>query len=227
MKFRIAALALGLALPGLAAARPAPVMAADAGTDAEQLVGILLSQDAILELGGRAFDYGITQGAAADSAQRELYAAHPGMREYVASRMRPEFQAILSQALPGLRRDLSAIVISEMTPGEIADTLAFFASPTGIKMKAQIYQAIGDKPDRSQADMEQQAVAAAVANLTSEDYPVLMAFGNSSAAQKMQQVTPRISAAGQAWAQQMIAANNDRLRKVAGAAQAEFLAKRK
>lgn len=227
MKSLVAMLALGLAFPVHAAAHPVPAAPIDAQGDAEQLIGILLSQDAILDLGGRAFDYGINQGNVTDPEARKLYDAHPGLKEYVASKVRPEFQAILSRALPKLRQDLSAIVTGEMTAGEIADTLAFFASPTGIKMKAQIYQSIGDKPDETQAEMQQRAVAAAMANLTPEDYPALMAFGSSSAAQKMQSVTPKISAAGQAWAQQMVAANEARLRLVAAAAQAEFLAKNK
>jgi hypothetical protein len=227
MKSLLAVLALGLAFPGHAAAHPVPAAPMDAERDAEQLIGILLSQEAILDLGGRAFDYGASQETVADPEKRKRYDAHPGMKEYVASKVRPEFQMIVSRALPKLRQDLGAIVLDEMTPAEIADTLTFFASPTGVKMKAQIYQSVGDKPDQSQAEMQQSAVAAAMANLTPDDYPALMAFGSSTAAQKMQSVTPKISAAGQAWAQQMIAANEARLRKVADAAEAEFLAKNK
>jgi len=224
----VAALALGLALPGLAIAHPAPRSgAADAQSDAEQLIGILLSQDAMIQLGGQAFDYGVSQGKVGDPEARKLYDAHPGMKDYVAGKVRPEFQAIMGQALPKLRRDLSAIVTGEMTPDEIAATLAFFASPTGAKMKAQIYQSIAAKPDRPQAEVQQEAVAAVVANLTPDDYPALMAFGSSSAAQKLQTVTPRISAAGQQWAEQMVAANRARLKQVAAAAQAEYLAKNK
>lgn len=228
MKSCAAAVALGLALPGIAVARPAPVAPApDARADAEQLAGILLPSEAVLEVGGRAFDYGVDQGTVISDEERALYDANPGMKEYVAGRVRPEFQAILSQELPGLRRDLSLIVSGEMTPAEIADTLAFFASPTGAKMKAQIYRAIAERPDQSQAEMQQNAMNAAIANLTPDDYPVLMTFGTSSAAQKIQQVSPRISAAGQAWAERMMAANDARLRKVAQTAQAEFLAGRR
>jgi hypothetical protein len=228
MKSFIAALALGVVLPGAAVAHGAPLVAmADAQADAEKLVGILLSRESILDLGGRSFDYGVDQGNVTDPALRKLYDAHPGMKEYVASKVRPEFQAILSDALPGLRSNLTAIVTGEMTPQEIADTLTFFASPTGVKMKAQIYQSIGDKPDQSQAEMQQSAVAAAMANLTQEDYPALIAFAGSTAAQKMQAVSPKISAASEAWAAQMIAGNRARLQQVAKKAQAEFLAKRK
>ncbi|MET0307822.1 MAG: hypothetical protein ABW023_03860 [Sphingomonas sp.] len=228
MRVFIAALALGAALPGQALAhRAPPAIAMDAQADAEQLIGILLSQESIAELGGRAFDYGVSQGEVADPKLRKLYDANPGMKEYVASKVRPEFQVILTGALPQLRHDLSAIVLDEMTPDEIADTLTFFASPTGVKMKAQIYRSIGDKPDQTQAEMQQSAVASAMATLTPDDYPALLAFGQSSAAQKMQAVTPKISAAGQQWAEQMIAANGDRLQQVAVKAQAEFLAKKK
>jgi hypothetical protein len=228
MKWVVAVLALGLALPGYAVAHPASdAVAMDEQADAEQLIGILLSQDAILQLGGRAFDYGVEQGTVTDPEMRKLYDAHPGMKEYVAGKVRPEFQAILSRELPKLRHDLRTIVTDEMTPDEIADTLTFFASPTGMKMKAQIYQSIGEKPDETQAEMQQRAVAAAMANLTPEDYPALMAFGASPAAQKMQAVSPKISAAGQQWAEKMVGANQARLRLVAANAQAEFLAKNK
>lgn len=227
MKSLIAILALGMALPAPAFAHPPRVAAPDDQGDAEQLVGVLLSQDAMLQLGGRAFDYGVGQGAVIDPDARKLYDAHPGMKEYVAGKMRPEFQTLIGRELPKLRHDLSAIVTAEMTPGEIADTLTFFASPTGAKLKAQVYQSIGDKPDQSQAEMQQTAIAAAIANLAPEDYPALVAFGGSSAAQKMQLVTPKISAAGQEWAARMIAANQDRLRRIANNAQAEFLARSK
>jgi hypothetical protein len=223
-----AALALGLALPGHAVAyRAPPAVAMNEQEDAEKLIGILLSEDSIAQLGGRAFDYGVSQGNVTDPAMRKLYDAHPGMKDYIAGKVRPEFQAIMSASLPRLRHDLSAIVLDEMTPDEIADTLTFFASPTGVKMKAQIFQTIGDKPDQNQAEMQQAAIAAAMASLTPDDYPALMAFGASSAAQKMQVITPRISAASQAWAAQMITANGDRLRQVATKAQAEYLAKNK
>ncbi|MBC9034420.1 hypothetical protein IAG41_18690 [Sphingomonas sp. JC676] len=228
MKSLVAMLALALAFPGHAAAHPAPrAVAADARADVEKLIGILASQDDILDLGGRALEYGVNQGDLIDPELRKVYDAHPGMKEYVTGKVRPEFQAILSRALPDLRRDLGAIVTAEMTAGEIADTLAFFSSPTGIKMKAQIYRSIGDRPDRTQAEMQQSIVDAAMTNLTPDDYPALMAFGTSSAAQKMQSVTPKISAASQSWTAQMIAANEARLRKLAAAATAEFLAKSK
>jgi hypothetical protein len=228
MKCFVAVLALGLAFPGYAVAHPAsPVVAMDDNAEAEELVGILLSQEAMLQLGGRAFDYGVSQGNVADPEQRKLYEAHPGMKEYVAGKVRPEFTAIMTRELPKLRRDLTVIVVDEMTPDEIADTLTFFSSPTGIKMKAQIYQSIGDKPDQSEAEMQQSAIAAAMANLTPDDYPVLMAFGASTAAQKMQTLNPKLSAAGQQWAAQMIAANQARLKQIATKAQAEFLAKSK
>jgi len=224
MKPLLALLALGLALPGQATARPATV---DARADVEKLVGILASQEDIFDRGSRALERGVSQGDLITPDLRKVYDANPGMQEYVTGRVRPEFQAILSRALPDLRRDLGAILIAEMTPGEIAQTLAFFSSPTGAKMKARIYRTIGDRPNQSQAELQRRIVAAAAANLAPEDYPVLLAFSTSSAAQKMESVTPKISAASRGWTAQMVAANEARLRRVADAATAEFLAKSK
>ncbi|WP_213981064.1 DUF2059 domain-containing protein [Sphingomonas sp. dw_22] len=229
MQSFVAVLALGLALPGHAVAHEGPRAAMpDARADAEQLVGVLLPRDAILALGGRAFDYGVDQGNATDPQERKLYDAHPGMKEYVAGKVRPEFQTIMLRELPRLRQDLGTILIAEMTPAEIADALAFFASPTGIKIKAQVYQSIGDRPDRPQAEIQESATAAAIANLTPDDYPALMAFGATTAAQKMQAVVnQKISVASQEWAARMVSANQARLRQIAVNAQAEFLAKSK
>jgi hypothetical protein len=228
MKPLAALLALGLAFPGHAAAYPAPVAAAiDARADVEKLVGILASQDDIFDLGSRALDRGVSQGDLITPDLQKIYDANPGVKEYVTGKVGPEFRAILGRALPDLRRELGAILTAEMTSDEIAQTLAFFSSPTGVKMKARIYRSIGDRPNQSQAELQRSIVAAAAANLTPEDYPVLLAFSTSSAAQKMQSVTPKISAASRGWTAQMVAANETRLRKVADAATAEFLAKNK
>ncbi|AJP73750.1 DUF2059 domain-containing protein [Sphingomonas hengshuiensis] len=228
MKSLLAAFAVATAalLPSTAQARGAPIAVAPS-PDVEQLVAMLVGDDAMLRLGTRAFDANIEEELAADPQAKALLARDPGLKTYVSDQLRASFVAVLQRELPTLRGQLGTLFASELTATEVADTLAFFSSPVGRKLIAQVYQAAGDTPGQDQAAMQQAAIASVMANLQPEDYPALMAFGASSAAQKMQVVNPKISATSQAWAEKLVSANEAAFRQQAIAAVADYMAKQR
>lgn len=228
MKTVFHAVALAGAALGATPSVAAPLaVAADARADADRLVQLLVSESAMTQLGGRAFDQGMDREVAADPKAKSVYEANPGLKAAVATQLRAEFLRIMQRDLPTLRSQLSTIILADMTPAEIGDTLTFFASPLGRRMTAQVYQAMADKPSQDPRAMQQQAMAALMSNLQAEDYPVLMAFGASPAAQKMQTVNPKIATASQQWAEKLVAENEPRMRQLAAKATADYLANKK
>ncbi|UYY56995.1 DUF2059 domain-containing protein [Sphingomonas sp. S2-65] len=214
---------------GAAALVPAPVQAgavlqaSSARPEADRLVAVMLADAAMMDVAGRAFTYGMEQQLANDPATQKLYAANPGMKEHVAGQVRTEFLKVMKAELPALRGDVSQLIQADMTAPEITDARTFLESATGRKMAAQMYRSIGDKPDQSQEQMQQAAMASLMRSLTPEDYPALLAFGGSPAAQKLQALNPKITAASQVWSSRLIAANEARMKTLAAQSAAEFL----
>lgn len=222
MKFVFAAFLLGAtALAPVPAQAGVPLQAARA--EADRLVGVMLADDAMMDVASRSFTYGMEQQLAGDPATQKLYAANPGMKDHVAAQVRAEFLKVTRAELPALRSDVSRLIQADMTAAEIADARTFLESTTGRKVAAQLYRSIGDKPDGNQQEMQQAAMASLMGSLTPEDYPALMAFGGSPAAQKMQALNPRITAASQAWSNRLIAANEARMKTLAAQSAAQFL----
>lgn len=228
MKSLLAALALGVVALAPAQARPgAPAAAPSADTDLQKLVVLMAPEDAISRLAGRAFDAGMDAKIAGDVAMKAAFDANPGLRERVGARLRSEFTGILATALPSLRTELGGILQRELTPAEIGDTLTFFSSPTGQKLRAAVYETIGSAPDQTPGEIQQAAISAVMSQMTADDYPALMAFGGSSAAQKMNVVNPKISAASQAWAEKLVLANRPKMEALAAKLTADYLAAKK
>ena len=224
MKSVFAALLLGTTMIAALPVQAHPVIqAANAKTEADRLVGVMLGDAAMTDVASRSFTYGMEQQLAGDPATQKMYAANPGMKEHVAGQVRAEFLKVMKGELPTLRGDVSRLIQADMTAGEIAEARTFLESPTGRKVAAQMYRSIGDKPDQSQEQMQQAAMASLMGSLTPEDYPALMAFGGSPAAQKLQTLNPKITAASQAWSARLIAANEARMKTLAAQSAAQFL----
>jgi hypothetical protein len=230
MKFLAApltALALGAAAlaPAMAFAA-SPVAAPAADTDLDKLVALMAPEDSIGQLAGKAFDAGMDQQLAADPRMKATFDANPGLRDQVGGQLRTQFTGILVAALPSLRTEISGILQQGLTTSEIADTLIFFASPTGQKLRAEVYETMAGAPGQSPAEIQQAAVASVMAKMTADDYPALMAFGASPAAQKMGTLNPKIAAASQAWAEKLVVANRPKMQGLAVKLTAEYLAKK-
>lgn len=223
----LAALALSAAMLAPVQSHAAPVAAPVAEGDLQELVALMAPEDAIARIAGRAFDTGMDQQLAADPKMKATYDANPGLREQVGGQLRGQFTQVLVAALPSLHGEIAGILKTELTPGEITDTLTFFASPTGQKVRAQVYETMGAAPGQSPQEMQQAAMAAVMEKMTAEDYPALMAFAGSTAAQKMGSVNPKIAAASQAWALKLVAANRPQMEGFASRAVADYLAKKK
>lgn len=218
-----AAAILGLAAPVPAFAAPVPP-AMVATEQLDQLVQLLLPEDSLLKLGAHAFEVGYAAEIANDPAGKALQDRYPGLGAYIVAQLRPELMRMMAKEIPALRREIRAIVAAGLTAPEISDTLTFFASPTGAKLRAHVYTTIGAKPGQSVEAMRADAVESAMASMDAEDFPALVAFGASTAAQKMQTVNPRIQAASQAWSDRLVVQNRTRLRALAEQATKRYLA---
>src|SRR6218665_2520862 len=212
MKPLLATLMLSVAaLAPVSAFAAAPVAAPAPDTALDKLVALMVPEERIGSLAGKAFDAGMDDQIAADPAIKASFDGNPGLRQQIGDALRPQFTAILVAALPSLRTELSGIIGQAMTASEISDTLTFFSSSAGKKVRAELYEVMGRSPGQSPEAIRQAAITSFMAKMTAEDYPALMAFAGSPAAQKMGALNGRISAATQAWGQRLVAANSVRL----------------
>ncbi|WP_294251000.1 DUF2059 domain-containing protein [uncultured Sphingomonas sp.] len=227
MKALAAALLMALASPGIALAQPSPETHAPQAGDALKLASLLIPEAQIPTLIGAGFRPAFAAGLAANAEAKARYEAHPGMQEFVADRVSQAVARLATADLPSLREQLAQVVRDELEPQEIVDTITFFESPTGVKMRARANAALGEKGATSAEEGQKIAVQAAVANLTAEDYPAITAFGQSSAAKKMPLVNAKVTEVSRAWGAQLSKANGPALAAARSAAEAEFLAKAK
>lgn len=213
-------LLLASALPAHAQAL-APQQAA-AAQDADRLVALVASDDMIVQLAGQLFDAHIRDGANLPADKRALFAQNPGLKRHVADRVRGEMAAVLKSELPSLRKQLAALVRSDMTPREIADSLAFFSTPTGRKLLVRAYRGVGGSGATSEQEAEQAAVTAVMKDLAPEDYSALFTFGTSPAAQKFQALRPRITETSRRWGEDIVARHQARLERIGEQAIADY-----
>lgn len=216
----LAAFALAMAPLAASHAIAAPVAAAPA-KPLDRLVALLTPEDALLQLADRTFVAEI--GRTLSPGDR----ARPGLIAYVAAELRPAFRKLLKKEIPALRREIRGVVAGRLTPAEVQESLRFFSSPTGIKLREQVYKTLAEQPDLS-ADAAQAAVLSAVMKtMRFGDYPALMEFGASSAAAKMKTINPRIGEVSMAWSNRLVAKHSKRMRGLATAAAQRFRKGRK
>lgn len=227
MKTLAAALLLALGAPGLAFAQTAPETRAPQADDSARLAGLIIPEAQIPVLVGTGFRQGFAASLAGNSTAKARYDAHPGMQDFVVERVTKELARRAIADLPTLREQLGAVVHDELEPEEIVDTITFFESPTGVKMRARATAALQEKAAASAEDGQKIAVEAALAAMSPEDYSAIATFGASSAAKKMQLVNGKIMEASKAWSRQLAISNGPSLEKTRAAAEAEFLAQEK
>ena len=213
------------ATPAMAAPplRETPVAAADSA--AGRLVELLVTEDGMRDFAAGLIAYRAAHDPRTGSATRGLNARYPGLANHVAERLGPQLGKVLRRALPSLRDEVRTIVAASMTAHEIADSQAFFGSPAGKKVYANILRAIADKPDRGQDETMQVVMTAAFSNIEVRDYPAVLAFSASSAAGKINAINPRIATASRAWADRLIAKNGAKIDKLSKRATKEFIKK--
>ncbi|WP_333573339.1 hypothetical protein [Sphingomonas sp.] len=227
MKLLAAALLMAVAVPGIALAQTAPTTRAPQEADAARLASLMVPEAQMPALIGIGFRQGFGPSLAANPAGKALYDAHPGMQDFVADSVSKELARLAVADLQSLRDQLAQVVRDELEPEEIVDTITFFESATGVKMRARATAALKEKGATSAEDGQKTAVQAAVAELTEDDYPAITAFGASSAAKKMQLVNTKIMEVSKAWGMQLGTGNRAVLEKARATAEAEFLAREK
>lgn len=223
--------AAGFALIAAACAAPVAVhaapMIAHPAENIDRLLDQLLPEQAMIDLVRKAFEAAFDQEMRGDPALAKVYADNPGLREHISAAVLPELIRSVRTELPSLRKELGTIISTGLSPVEVSDVADFFGSATGMRLRDTVHREMGANPMGDQAALEQAAVAKFMATVTQADMAVLMEFGTSSAAGKMQTINPRIAQASAAWGQRVAAQNDGRYRQLATAATAEFLARKK
>lgn len=223
MKLSDPFLAAALLLVGAPAFAQSTVAAtATPARGAARLVALLASDETITRLAGRMFDANLARTDLLPAETRALFARDPALKLHVAARTRTALRGIVTREMPSLRTQLSALFADSMTTQEIAETLAFFNTPTGQKMVAQIYRGVGESGALDERQAEQAAMQALMSSLAPEDYGVMLSFGGSRAAQKLQALDQRIRAISRAWGQDVIARNEARLVRAVKQAMADY-----
>lgn len=200
MKLIFAALAFGL--PGAAPALP-PILAVAPANDAARLVALIVPEHAMLTL--------VMASARSEAQTNRQFAGDPAMVDFVLKRMRPEIEKIVREGLPELRADMVRIISAEMTPAEIADVYTFFASPTGQRLQQTTYDVIAENPAADASEHQRIAIERFTESITPADLPALTAFGTSAGAAKMRGVTPKTTAASEAWAERLLSRHGTRM----------------
>ena len=228
MKFVFAALAMGAVTLAPAQARNLEAAVAPAApTDVDKLTALIVPDAMMSRIAIGAFDAAINDESKLAPDKKKLFESTPGLKDYVAQRLRPELDRVLRAELPTLRTRLGALFSAEMTPQDITDSLTFFGSNAGKKMLEQMYTGMANSGSLDQEEAKRAGMAAMMASLTPEDYPALMAFGASPAAAKFQALGPKLKETSQAWAVELIAKHGPAFFKLAEDASAEFVAKKK
>jgi hypothetical protein len=210
MKLILAALALSL--PGQAPALP--TLAVAPANDAGQLARLLVPERAMLDL--------IMVAIRNEAKRRPPFAGDPAMTDFVLKRMQPDILQMVREAVPELRVELTKIFSTEMTPGEIGDVYAFFASPAGQRLQQIGFEVVAENPSADSAEHQRIAVERFTASITPADIPALTAFGSSAGARKMKTVAPKTTAASEAWAQRVIARHGTRIDAIRTQAIADY-----
>jgi hypothetical protein len=224
----VSGIVIAVAAPAaLCSAAPVAIGAPAHSPEATALVALLTPADMVARLSGSVFDKLIAGDTTSPAAQE--FAAHPGMRDFVAARVRERMLAVLTAELPDLRDQIATRIESDMTPAEIKEVSTFFESATGTRMRKMIYDHMTANPPvpGHEDDATQAAVADFMKTLTSDDYPVLIAFGSSSGAAKMKTINPDIAELSKRWGEDVTRAHAADIRAVAAQARQDFLAKPK
>lgn len=194
---------------------------------AARLVGTIASDQLLVELAGRLFENHLHAETGLSAEQKALLADNPGLKRYVAEQVRPELTLALKRELPDLRSDLTDLVGREMTAQDVTDTARFLATPTGQKVLARIYQAIGNSAVSDEKQARQVAMTALMASLGPDDYGPLLAFAGTPAARKLQAIQPRIGAVARDWAARITDKHRSRMERLVDTATRDFLARNK
>jgi len=214
MKFLIAALAMGATLTP--AAQAAALIAPAPASDLDRLVLLLIPEQGLVDM------MMVSAGKGLDEENSADFARYPGMRDYVLAQLRPDLLRAFGAGLPELRASIGAILSRELTADEIGDLYAFFSSPTGKKLYAIMLEVAGENAAKDEDTVKQIMMDRIMASMTPEDYGPMSAFGGSSAAGKMQTISPQIRAASMAWANKLVVANAGPIRTLRDKAIADY-----
>lgn len=248
MNALVGTLAAAMMQAGPIAAPPPSISASPAHvapTPAAQVLGreiatLLNSREITLSQTSRMFDETMPKVLAANADYQVIEKAYPGYTAAILTAMRPEIERDLAERLPVLWARLGGVYADAMSEGEMRDALAFYRTPTGSWLIAQVVA--GSDPtaliQRSIADPDAKvgandlrdaitkpAISRLSKDMTPERAKDILRFGATSAGQKLRAANPRLLEAAAGWSNEMSAQSGKRLEATVLQAAKQFIEK--
>ncbi|SFR97825.1 DUF2059 domain-containing protein [Sphingomonas jatrophae] len=186
----VAAAALLLAVP--ASARPAAPALTASQTQVDTLLGILFPIDRLLQLNLAAWQEELAATFDADPALVAREKAAPGLRARVIEAGLAEVRDAYGGELPVMARELRPIY-AELTPADADTLIAFFRTPTGAKLVAQMHAGVAQSASLTVRGVADDGRRKALASLEPSDVPALKAFAATPASARARAMAPRIA----------------------------------
>ena len=204
---------------GTAVAQAVPSTIPSRAQGPERLADLLVAEKDVIDTAAGNFDQSFNAVIKARLANSTAKPS-PQLMDAIRASGRRETMAILHEGYPELRRIVIDRFRTGLTPSEIADANAFYASPTGRRMNAA---ATANARGRGAEAIAQNMVDGVVGAMGPEDAPAIRAFGSTSAAAKMQILSPQLQQASVNWATNLMNANGARLQRATQTAAQTYL----
>jgi hypothetical protein len=168
---------------------------------------VLNPTDKLLDSGMRAFDAGAQIALKKNPDEAAVYAKNPGLLEAILAAGRPIARKHLAASIPLNQQRYARLYAENFTPAEIDQLIAFYTTPTGVKVVAALYSGItlenliertDDKGElHLTPNMVGETTHAAVAGLPdqldAEDWKTLLIFMGTPAHAKLRQLAPEFN----------------------------------
>lgn len=209
----------------LAVSAPAFAQTADApdSTDAAarpnderalELATLLSDRDLMMAGAARSYASGFRQIALADPATVALDEAYPGLIDRLIEVSQPVVLGQMERRLPELWRRQAELFAAELTPSEIEDAIAFYASPAGRKMMTALGEHYDEGPlmddmmENPDYKISGEALTAGIAGaipgiireMDAGELRALFAFSRQPVFAKVKELGPRSQAINATWA---------------------------
>lgn len=197
--------------PSVLAATPiqAPVATSVVGDPAADLFAIMVDGPSLRAQTAESVELALTTAIAADPGFGDAEKKFPGITEAVKTKIRTEIAAWVPSLTAALQVSITGFLHGRLTDSELVEIGNFYRTPTGIRVLAAARDGVKSKSLALVADnakskatsvsadqmkaMIESAQASAIGAIKAEDTGTLIAFGNTSAAQKLAAVQPAFS----------------------------------
>ncbi|MFC7536303.1 DUF2059 domain-containing protein [Sphingomonas sp. GCM10030256] len=200
----LAALFLLAAAPDGAPAKPAQSAQVEVSAKAVALSRLLNPEDKMAALVVHALDTGFHTALLADTAEAKVFDQHPGLAEAILSAARPVISAHVSKSSPRMLRRFAGFYAGRFTSDELDTLIAFYSSPTGVKMIEGMYSGVNlsilanklnDDPEAKLATSDVSAITRSTVQrifpvFNDSDKAALLTFARKPVYPKLQRAIP-------------------------------------